>query len=92
MEIENFRINVFPGNEILDCHIHGGEDYKTVVGRVVRSRSDHTRLGIKNLSGRSWRVKHPYGVTEEVTPDKIAVTQLGMEIEFEPGVSAQIVE
>lgn len=91
IEIEDFRISMFPGNEILDCHIHGGEDYKTPIGKVVRSRNDHTRYGIKNLSGGSWRVKYPYGVTEEVIPNKIAVLQPGMEIEFEPGgVSVQV--
>lgn len=90
IDIEDFRINMFPGNEILDCHIHGGEDHKTVIGRVLRSRNDHTRYGIKNLSGRSWRARHPDGVTEEVLPEKITVLQPGMELEFEPGVSAQI--
>jgi len=91
MEIEDFSISVFPGNEILDCHIHGGEDYKTVAGKVVRSRSDHTRLGIKNLSDRSWRAIRPYGAAEEIIPDKITVSQPGLEIEFEPGVSTQII-
>ena len=91
IEIGDFRINMFPGNEIMDCHIHGSEDYKTVAGKVVRSRNDHTRYGIKNLTDRAWRVKHPYGVTEEVIPEKIAVLQSGMEIEFEPGVSVRVV-
>jgi len=92
MEIEDFRISVFPGNEILDCHIHGSEDYRTVVGKVVRSRGDHTRLGIKNLSEAPWQVKRANGITEEIVPDKITVSQPGLEIEFEPGVKAQITE
>ncbi|MDR2648192.1 MAG: serine/threonine-protein kinase [Clostridiales bacterium] len=92
IELEDFRISIFPGNEILNCHIHGGEDYKTVAGKVVRSRKDHARLGIKNWSARSWRIKYPDGEVEVVAPGKIAVSQLGMEIEFAPGVIAQVIE
>ena len=91
MNIDEYHINIFPGNEILYCHIYGGEDYKTIIGKVVRSRSDHTRLGIKNLSAKAWRVKHPDKETEEIPAEKIAVTLPDMEIEFEPGISAKII-
>ncbi|MDR1559853.1 MAG: serine/threonine-protein kinase [Clostridiales bacterium] len=92
LEFEDFRVNIFPGNEILNCHIYGGEDYKTVEGKVVRSRNNHTRLGIKNLSERSWRVSHPNGEVEEITPDKIAVSQPGLAIEFAVGATAQVID
>jgi len=90
MNINDFHINIFPGNEILYCHIYGGENYKTIIGKVVRSRSDHTRLGIKNYSAKSWRVRQPDGKIEEIPIDKIAVAQPDAEIEFESGVSARI--
>jgi len=91
IELGDFQISMFPGNELFDCHIHGGEDYKTVIGKVVRSRNDRTRYGVKNLSGGSWRVKRAYGVIEEVVPQRIAVLQPDIEIEFEPGVTARII-
>ena len=85
LAVGGYRISVFPRNEVLHCHVHGSEDYKTVIGKTVRSRSDHTRLGIKNLSDKLWRVKQPHGITEEIGADKIAVAKPGTEIEFEPG-------
>ena len=82
LKFGDYRVLLFPGNELLHCHIFDGEDYSTVLGQSVRSKKDPSRWGLMNLSNDSWRVTKPDGSADNVGKDGILVIAKGTKIEF----------
>ena len=80
LEINKSKIYLFPSVRLTKHHIEGDSDF-TEIGRVVVSKSDPNKWGLKNLSPYSWKVNG----TEEIEKDKIAVIVQGNKIEFKEG-------
>jgi len=90
MELNESVIYLFPGNSLLGCHLDGNDEDCAEVGKVVASKSDQQRWGLKNLSSTVWKVTKSTGESEEVNKDGIVVIEKGAKIEFNSKLSATI--
>ena len=58
------------------------DDFQKVVGELVENKLKPGMLGIKNSSGRTWRVKMPDGVFYDIVSGKGFPLWKGLEIDF----------
>ncbi|MDE6671835.1 MAG: protein kinase [Ruminococcus sp.] len=79
----DYRIPLYVGSKFYECEINPrSDDFNTVVGELVENKLKPGMLGIKNSSGRTWRVKMPDGVFYDIAHGKGFPLWKGLEIDF----------
>ncbi|MCM1314179.1 MAG: serine/threonine-protein kinase [Prevotella sp.] len=79
----DYRIPLYVGSKFYECEINPrSDDFHTVVGELVENKLKPGMLGIKNSSGRTWRVKMPDGVFYDIAHGKGFPLWKGLEIDF----------
>lgn len=79
----DYRIPLYIGSKFYECEIDPrSDDFQTVVGELVENKLKPGMLGIKNSSGRTWRVKMPDGVFYDIVSGKGFPLWKGLEIDF----------
>ncbi|MDE6427168.1 MAG: serine/threonine-protein kinase [Ruminococcus sp.] len=79
----DYRIPLYVGSKFYECEINPrSDDFQTVVGELVENKLKPGMLGIKNSSGRTWRVKMPDGVFYDIAHGKGFPLWKGLEIDF----------
>jgi hypothetical protein len=81
---------LYIGCKFYNCEIDpDSDDFLTVAGELVENTLKPGVLGIKNVSGRTWRVKMPDGTFYNIDPGKGFPVWAGLEIDF-GNIKAQI--
>lgn len=79
----DYRIPLYVGSKFYECEINPrSDDFQTVVGELVENKLKPGMLGIKNSSGKTWRVKMPDGVFYDIAHGKGFPLWKGLEIDF----------
>ncbi|MCM1506783.1 MAG: protein kinase [Ruminococcus flavefaciens] len=79
----DYRIPLYVGSKFYECEIDPrSDDFQKVVGELVENKLKPGMLGIKNSSGRTWRVKMPDGVFYDILSGKGFPLWKGLEIDF----------
>jgi serine/threonine protein kinase len=90
LKVNKFNLYLFPGNSLLDIHLNGSGDFNIEAGKVVASKSDPNKWGLKNLSSVTWRINKANGDTDQIPKDGIAIIEKGMSIEFTGSLTAVV--
>ncbi len=86
----SYRMPLYIGCKFYNCEIDpDSDDFLTVAGELVENTLKPGVLGIKNVSGRTWRVKMPDGTFYNIEPGKGFPVWAGLEIDF-GNIKAQI--
>jgi len=85
IEINGFRINLYPGNKIISTHINEDFSKQEPYAHVIQNKQDPTKWGLENQSNDVWFVKKTDGQT--LTKGKGSVISIvpGTEIELSGG-------
>ncbi|MDE6519030.1 MAG: protein kinase [Ruminococcus sp.] len=76
------RIPLYLGKKFFECEIYSDcEDFLNLAGELVENKITG-KLGIKNCSEKSWKVKMPDGIYHEVAPGKGCPIWKELEIDF----------
>ena len=79
----DFRVPLYLGRKFFECEINSEcDDFLNVIGELVENKLRPGVLGIKNCSGKTWRVKMPDGIFHDVTPGKGCPIWRELEIDF----------
>lgn len=77
------RIPLYLGRKFFECDIYSDcDDFLEVAGELVENKLKPGILGIKNCSGKTWRVKMPDGLNYDIAPGKGFPIWKGLEIDF----------
>ena len=82
IELDNFRINLFPGNKIFTTHLDDDFENRKVYATVVVNAKNPSVKGLKNMSNDIWNVKKPTGESIIIQKDGILAILTDTEIEF----------
>jgi serine/threonine protein kinase len=85
IEVNNYRINLFPGNKLLSTHINDDFSTQDIYGQVVTNKQDPNKWGLQNMSKELWNVKKPDGETLTKATGTIISVVPGTEIELPGG-------
>lgn len=76
------RIPLYLGKKFFECEIYSEcDDFLNLAGELVENKITG-KLGIKNCSEKTWKVKMPDGIYHEVTPGKGCPIWKELEIDF----------
>lgn len=79
----DYRMPLYVGSKFYECEIDPrSDDFQKVVGELVENKLKPGMLGIKNSSGKTWRVKMPDGVFYDIVSGKGFPLWKGLEIDF----------
>lgn len=79
----DYRMPLYVGSKFYECEIDPrSDDFQKVVGELVENKLKPGMLGIKNSSGKTWRVKMPDGVFYDIASGKGFPLWKGLEIDF----------
>ncbi|MDE6780981.1 MAG: protein kinase [Ruminococcus sp.] len=79
----DYRMPLYVGSKFYECEIDPrSDDFQTVVGELVENKLKPGMLGIKNTSGKTWRVKMPDGIFYDIASGKGFPLWKGLEIDF----------
>lgn len=79
----DYRIPVYMGRRFYSCETDSAsDDFRSVTGEVVENKLKKGMLGIKNLSGKSWKVKMPDGKFYNIESGKGFPLWNDIEIDF----------
>ncbi len=69
-----YAVALFPGVKLYRCHTdRDSDDYKQVVGQVLRNPKQPAVWGLRNLSSGSWNVEYTDGSVRPLAPNDVAV-------------------
>jgi len=85
IEINGYRINLYPGNKLLSTHIDDDFSIQNIYGSVVANKQDPNKWGLQNKSNDLWNVKKPDGETVTIATGKVISVIPGTEIELPGG-------
>lgn len=78
-----FRKPLYIGCKIFECEINPyADDFLSVAGELVENKLRAGLIGIKNCSGRTWKVKMPDGFFHDVDSGKGFPVWNGLEVDF----------
>lgn len=79
----DYRMPLYVGSKFYECEIDPrSDDFQKVVCELVENKLKPGMLGIKNSSGKTWRVKMPDGVFYDIVSGKGFPLWKGLEIDF----------
>lgn len=79
----DYRIPLYIGSKFYECEIDPrSDDFQNVVGELVENKLKPGMLGIKNSSGKTWRVKMPDGIFYDILSGKGFPLWKSLEIDF----------
>ncbi len=79
----DYRIPVYMGRRFYSCETDSAsDDFRNVTGEVVENKLKKGMLGIKNLSGKVWKVKMPDGKFYNIESGKGFPLWNDIEIDF----------
>lgn len=91
LRVKKYDVALTPGRKIFVCHTkHDSDDFKKVSGGVVSSKSDPSKLGLRNSSGASWEVILPSGDRKELPDGQTVKIIRNLKINFGNGNIAEI--
>jgi len=85
IEINGFRINLYPGNRIISTHLNEDFGKQDLYALVVQNKQDPSKWGLENKSNDAWNVKKPDGQTITKGKDTVISILPGTEIELPGG-------
>lgn len=84
LKSSSYSLALFPGNKLYRCHTdESSNDFRTVVGEVVRSQKNNAIWGLRNLSGNTWYVTDYSENTKAVKPNDVFVIMKYRKVKFE---------
>lgn len=81
LEFAQYSIPGLPDSRIYRCQLGpcDAEEALNPMGRVLAKKDDPTKLGIRNLSKRSWNAVTSAGVPRKVAPDEVIPLKDGIQ-------------
>ncbi len=87
----DYRVPLYLGYKFYACEtVKNSDDFETVTGEVVENKLRPGMMGIKNSSGKPWRVKMPDGNFYAAPSGKGFPLWEKLEIDFGDGITASI--
>ncbi|MBR7085524.1 MAG: serine/threonine protein kinase [Oscillospiraceae bacterium] len=87
----DYRVPLYLGYKFYACEtVKNSDDFETVTGEVVENKLRPGMMGVKNSSGKSWRVKMPDGNFYAAPSGKGFPLWEKLEIDFGDGITAKI--
>ncbi|MDE6777250.1 MAG: protein kinase, partial [Oscillospiraceae bacterium] len=88
---KDYRVPLYLGYKFYACETEkNSDDFETVTGEVVENKLRAGMLGVKNSSGKTWRVKMPDGNFYSTPSGKGFPLWENLEINFGDGIIAKI--
>jgi serine/threonine protein kinase len=85
ININGFRINLYPGQKIIDTHLTEDFSNQETYALVVQNKQDPNKWGLENKSNDVWNVKKPDGTIITKGKDTTISILPGTEIELPGG-------
>lgn len=91
LRVKKYNIALTAGRNLFTCHTaHDSDDFKTITGRVVSSKSNPSVIGIRNDSENTWEAVLPNGSRKGFPSGQIIRVVRGIKINFGNGNVAEI--
>ncbi len=92
LRVKKYRVAAAPGKELFACHtVYDSDDFKSVTGGFITSRSDPSILGLRNMSDNVWTAILPNGTTKPYDRDQVIRLGRGLKINFGNGNEGEII-
>ena len=80
---KKYSVVLFPGNKLYRCHIdEDSDDFTQSVGEIIRSKNRPDVWGLRNTSGRDWKVTQKDGTEVDLTDGKVQIIITAQAIDF----------
>lgn len=91
LKVKKYNVALTAGRRLFMCHTaHDSDDFKTITGRVVSSKSDPAVMGIRNDSENTWEAVLPSGARKGFPGGQVIKVARGIKINFGNGNVAEI--
>lgn len=83
LKVKKHKVMLCPAKKIYLCHTDmDSDDYLTVSGEVIQSKSDKGIWGIRNLSDKVWYMLYPDNTQKLVKKNEVVLIANGLKINF----------
>lgn len=83
LKVKKYHVALTPGKKLFACHaVYDSDDFRTVKGDVVSSKSDPSILGLRNSSGATWEAILPDGTRKGYSSGQVVKLARGLKINF----------
>lgn len=79
----SFCLSLFPGIKLYRCHTdRDSDDFKKIVGEVIRNPKNPAIWGLRNLSDEVWQVETKDGNVKNIGKNEVLVVTKAKQIHF----------
>jgi len=82
LDVNGYKIPLFPGVKIYERHIGDSTDYEKSVGEVIMNKSNPSLWGIKNISDTIWVMSAPGKEDKQIAKDAVVPVAEGVSAKF----------
>ena len=79
-----YKVALFPGIKLYRCHIdRDSDDFRKIVGEVIRNPKEPTIWGLRNLSDEVWQIETKDGKVKTMGKNEVSVVTKIKQIHFQ---------